>query len=216
MNLNFSENNNCCDSRTAFMLTPLPYGYDHLAPSIDKETVTIHHDKHQQAYVDKLNTAISKHPELFKKGVYEILSDLNSIPEDIKKDVINNGGGVFNHEFYWSVLGAAALNENSNLAKAITRDFGSFQAFTDAFTQTGITTFGSGWAWLISDANGKLSIASTSNQDSPISEGKIPILTMDVWEHAYYLQYQNRRPEYITNFFKIINWSKCEQYYDSI
>ncbi|WP_050607363.1 superoxide dismutase [Clostridium niameyense] len=216
MDLNFSENNNCCDSRTAFVLTPLPYGYDHLSPSIDKEIVTIHHDKHQQAYVDKLNTAISKHPELFKKGVYEILSDLNSIPEDIKKDVINNGGGVFNHEFYWSVLGTKALNENSSLAKAITRDFGSFQTFTDTFTQTGINTFGSGYAWLISDANGKLSVVSTSNQDSPISEGKIPILTMDVWEHAYYLQYQNRRPEYITNFFKIINWSKCEHYYDNI
>ncbi|WP_085829449.1 superoxide dismutase [Clostridium massiliodielmoense] len=216
MNLDFSENTKCCDSRTAFMLTPLPYGYDHLEPAIGRETVTIHHDKHQQAYVDKLNAAISKHPEFFKKGVFEILSDLNALPEDIKKEVINNGGGVFNHEFYWSILGSKALNENSNLAKAITRDFGSFEAFKDLFTQTGITTFGSGWAWLVSDATGKLSVVSTSNQDCPISEGKIPILTMDVWEHAYYLQYQNRRPEYITNFFNIIDWSKCEQYYDNI
>ena len=215
MNLNFS-NNNSCSSRTAYVLTPLPYAFNALTPSIDTETVTIHHDKHQQAYVDKLNIAVSKHPELFQKGVFDLLSNLNSLPEDIKKDVINNGGGVFNHEFYWSILGSGELNPNSKLSTAITRDFGSIAAFTDAFTQTGISTFGSGWAWLISDTNGKLSIVSTSNQDSPISEGNIPILTMDLWEHAYYLQYQNRRPEYITNFFKVINWCKCDEYYTSI
>lgn len=198
-----------------FKLKPLDYPYDALEPSIDEETVKIHHDKHQQAYVDKLNKALEKHPELYGKSLYDILSNLDDMPEDIMADLVNQGGGVYNHEFYWSILGKGCNRPVAEIADAIDRDFGSFEEFKEKFKQCGISTFGSGWAWLFSDKDGKLEIMSTKDQSSPISLGLIPILTMDVWEHAYYLKYQNRRPEYIDYFFDIINWKKCEEYYNN-
>ncbi|WP_279592631.1 superoxide dismutase [Clostridium perfringens] len=198
-----------------FKLKPLHYPYDALEPSIDEETVKIHHDKHQQAYVDKLNKALEKHPELYGKSLYDILSNLDDMPEDIMADLVNQGGGVYNHEFYWSILGKGCNRPVAEIADAIDRDFGSFEEFKEKFKQCGISTFGSGWAWLVSDKDGKLEIMSTKDQSSPISLGLIPILTMDVWEHAYYLKYQNRRPEYIDYFFDIINWKKCEEYYNN-
>lgn len=202
-------------SNTGFTLKPLDYPYNELEPSIDEETVHIHHDKHQQAYVDKLNLAIGKHPELYGKSLHALLSDLDSIPNDIVKDIVNQGGGVYNHEFYWNVLGKGCDKPVGELAKAIDRDFGSFEDFKNMYKQSAIAVFGSGWAWLVSDKNGNLSIMTTKDQSSPISLGYIPILTMDVWEHAYYLKYQNKRPEYIDNFFNIINWNKCEEYYNN-
>lgn len=198
-----------------FKLKPLDYSYDALEPSIDAETVKIHHDKHQQAYVDKLNKALEKHPKLYGKSLYDILSNLDDMPEDIMADLVNQGGGVYNHEFYWSILGKGCNRPVAEIADAIDRDFGSFEEFKEKFKQCGISTFGSGWAWLVSDKDGKLEIMSTKDQSSPISLGLIPILTMDVWEHAYYLKYQNRRPEYIDYFFDIINWKKCEEYYNN-
>ncbi|XZH40422.1 superoxide dismutase [Clostridium perfringens] len=198
-----------------FKLKPLDYPYDALEPSIDEETVKIHHDKHQQAYVDKLNKALEKHPELYGKSLYDILNNLDDMPEDIMADLVNQGGGVYNHEFYWSILGKGCNRPVAEIADAIDRDFGSFEEFKEKFKQCGISTFGSGWAWLVSDKDGKLEIMSTKDQSSPISLGLIPILTMDVWEHAYYLKYQNRRPEYIDYFFDIINWKKCEEYYNN-
>lgn len=198
-----------------FKLKPLDYPYDALEPSIDEETVKIHHDKHQQAYVDKLNKALEKHPKLYGKSLYDILSNLDDMPEDIMADLVNQGGGVYNHEFYWSILGKGCNRPVAEIADAIDRDFGSFEEFKEKFKQCGISTFGSGWAWLVSDKDGKLEIMSTKDQSSPISLGLIPILTMDVWEHAYYLKYQNKRPEYIDYFFDIINWKKCEEYYNN-
>ena len=198
-----------------FKLKPLDYPYDALEPSIDEETVKIHHDKHQQAYVDKLNKALEKHPELYGKSLYDILSNLDDMPEDIMADLVNQGGGVYNHEFYWSILGKGCNRPVAEIADAIDRDFGSFEEFKEKFKQCGISTFGSGWAWLVSDKDGKLEIMSTKDQATPISLGLIPILTMDVWEHAYYLKYQNKRPEYIDYFFDIINWKKCEEYYNN-
>ncbi len=169
----------------------------------------------KQAYVDKLNKALEKHPELYGKSLYDILSNLDDMPEDIMADLVNQGGGVYNHEFYWSILGKGCNRPVAEIADAIDRDFGSFEEFKEKFKQCGISTFGSGWAWLVSDKDGKLEIMSTKDQSSPISLGLIPILTMDVWEHAYYLKYQNRRPEYIDYFFDIINWKKCEEYYNN-
>lgn len=198
-----------------FKLKPLDYPYDALEPSIDQETVKIHHDKHQQAYVDKLNKALEKHPELYGKSLNDILSNLDDMPEDIMADLVNQGGGVYNHEFYWSILGKGCNRPVAEIADAIDRDFGSFEEFKEKFKQCGISTFGSGWAWLVSDKDGKLEIMSTKDQATPISLGLIPILTMDVWEHAYYLKYQNKRPEYIDYFFDIINWKKCEEYYNN-
>lgn len=201
------------ESGVGFKLKPLPYVYNELEPSIDAETVKIHHDKHQQAYVDKLNIAISKHPELYGKNLYYILTNLDKMPSDIVTDLTNQGGGVYNHEFYWSVLGKGYDKPIGKLAEAIDRDFGSYDEFKKQFKNVGVATFGSGWTWLVTDKDGKLSIVSTKDQITPISQGLIPVLTMDVWEHAYYLKYQNKRPEYIDNFFNIINWKACEEYY---
>lgn len=196
---------------TQFELKPLPYDYDALEPYIDKETMTIHHDKHQKAYVDNLNKAISKNPELFSKGLDGLLKDLNSIPEDIREAVRNNAGGVYNHEFFWSVM---SPNKNQNpkgdLLNAINRDFESYDKFKTKFKESALNRFGSGWAWLVSDKDGKLSIISTANQDSPISSGLAPIIGIDVWEHAYYLKYQNKRNEYIDNWWNVVNWEQAE------
>lgn len=196
-----------------FKLKDLGYDYNSLEPYIDEETVKIHHDKHQKAYVDNLNKALINHKELYKKTLEEILSDLESTPEDIRLSIINQGGGVYNHEFYWSILGKGKNKPSKEMEDVLNRDFGSFNNFKEKFKECGLKTFGSGWAWLVCNKEGKLEIISTKDQATPISQGLKPILTMDLWEHAYYLKYQNKRAEYIDNFFNIINWEQCEKYY---
>lgn len=197
-----------------FELKPLPYSYDALEPYIDKETMMLHHDKHEKAYVDNLNKALSKHPELYAKGLEGLLRDLDSIPDDIKQSVINNGGGVYNHEFFWSIM-TPKKNQTpkGDLLESINRDFESYDNFKSKFKEAALDRFGSGWAWLVSDEDGKLSIISTANQDTPISSGLTPIIGIDVWEHAYYLKYQNRRAEYIDNWWNIVNWEQAEKNY---
>lgn len=197
-----------------FELKPLPYAYDALEPYIDKETMMLHHDKHEKAYIDNLNKALSKYPELFKKGIEGILRDLDSIPEDIRETVKNNAGGVYNHEFFWSIMSPEKNQSPSGeLLKAINRDFESFDNFKGKFKDAALGRFGSGWAFLVKDKDGKLSIISTANQDSPISQGLTPILGIDVWEHAYYLKYQNRRGDYIDNWWNVVNWKQAENNY---
>jgi len=201
----------------AFTLAPLPYASDALEPYFDKQTMEIHHGKHHAAYVNNLNKALEAAPQLAAKRVRDILANgLEVIPEAIKTPVRNNGGGVYNHDLFWKMLkpkggGAPA----GNLGKAINSTFASFDKFKELFTQAATTRFGSGWAWLVQNA-GKLEIYSTANQDSPVSEGKNPILTLDVWEHAYYLKYQNRRPEYITAFWNVVNWDYCEKRFNGV
>ena len=198
-----------------FQLKPLPYAYDALEPYIDKETMMLHHDKHEQAYLDNLNKAIAKHPELYSKGIEGMLRDLDSIPSDIRQTVINNAGGVYNHEFFWSIMSPKKnQTPKGNLLNAINRDFESYDNFKAKFKEAALNRFGSGWAWLVSDKDGKLSIISTANQDSPISLGLTPIIGIDVWEHAYYLKYQNRRAEYIDNWWNVVNWEQSEKNYN--
>ncbi|WP_411169059.1 superoxide dismutase [Clostridium sp. MB05] len=197
-----------------FQLKPLPYAYDALEPYIDKETMMLHHDKHEQAYLDNLNKAIAKHPELYSKGIEGILKDLDSIPSDIKQTVINNAGGVYNHDFFWSIMSPKKnQSPKGDLLNAINRDFESYDNFKVKFKEAALGRFGSGWAWLVFDKDGKLSIISTANQDSPISIGLTPIIGIDVWEHAYYLKYQNRRAEYIDNWWNVVNWEQAEKNY---
>lgn len=197
-----------------FELQKLPYNYDALEPYIDAKTMEIHHTKHHQAYTDKFNAALEKHPELFEKSAEEILQDLANIPEDIKGAVRNHGGGYVNHNLFWEIM---APNEeerkfDGEIAEAITEKFGSFEEFQKKFSEAAATRFGSGWAWLVV-SNGKLEIMSTGNQDSPLSEGKTPILGLDVWEHAYYLKYQNKRPDYVAAWWNVINWQKVNELY---
>ncbi len=190
-------------------LPKLGYEYDALEPYIDARTMEIHLTKHHQTYVDKLNAALEKHPELQDKTTEELLKDLNKIPEDIRTAVRNHGGGHFNHSMFWKLLKKdVKMSEKVNVA--IDESFGNFDNFKKAFTDAALNRFGSGWAWLVMN-NGKLEIVSTANQDCPISDGKKPILDIDVWEHAYYLKYQNKRAEYVENFFKIINWEEVEK-----
>ncbi len=192
----------------AYQLMPLPYAYDALEPYIDTQTMQIHHDKHHAAYVNNLNAAIEKHPELGSKSVEELLSDLKSIPEDIRTAVRNHGGGTLNHNIYWEVMGPKAGGEPSgSLAKAIDSSFGSFANFKTEFEKAAAGRFGSGWAWLVKNGN-KLSIVSSANQDNPMSDDKnaVPLMGVDVWEHAYYLKYQNRRAEYLTAWWNVVNW----------
>jgi superoxide dismutase, Fe-Mn family len=194
-----------------FTLAPLPYAYDYLEPIIDAKTMEIHYSKHHQAYVTNLNAALDKHPQLPEQTLVQLLQNLNSLPQDIQTAVRNNGGGHFNHTLFWDVLIAEKkyTNPSALLLEKINRAFGSFDQFKEQFANAAKTRFGSGWAWLVITPVGDLKITSTPNQDVPLSEGK-PILGLDVWEHAYYLNYQNRRPDYVTNFFKIINWQKVE------
>ena len=196
----------------AHELSKLPYSYDSLEPFIDSKTMEIHHDKHHKTYVDKLNAALEKHPELQKKKVEELLMDLNKVPEDIRTQVRNQGGGVFNHNFFWQIL-KKNTKPKAEIEKAIIKKFGSFEEFKKQFTDKATTLFGSGWTWLVMNNKKELEIIQTSNQDSPISQNKIPLITIDVWEHAYYLKYQNRRAEYIEAFFSIINWDKVNELY---
>ncbi|GAB2565992.1 superoxide dismutase [Gracilibacillus alcaliphilus] len=200
-----------------FTLPALPYATNALEPKIDKQTMEIHHGKHHQTYVDKLNAALEGHDDIASKGLEAILKDLNSVPEDIRTAVRNNGGGHFNHTLFWEVIapGSDADQPTGDLAKAIDEAFGSFEQFKEAFTNAATTRFGSGWAWLVVNAAGKLEVTSTPNQDNPISEGKTAILGIDVWEHAYYLNYQNRRPDYIASFYDVINWEVVAEKYQA-
>jgi len=190
----------------AFQLVPLPYAYDALEPYIDTMTMQIHHDKHHAAYVNNLNAAIDKHPELSGKSVEALLSDLSAVPEDIRMTVRNHGGGTLNHNIFWEIMAPKMGGEpKGNLAKAIDASFGSFPNFKTEFEKAAGGRFGSGWAWLVKKGD-KLSIVSTANQDSPLSDGLNPLLGVDVWEHAYYLKYQNRRAEYVTAWWNVVNW----------
>jgi Fe-Mn family superoxide dismutase len=195
-----------------FTLAPLPFAYDFLEPIIDAKTMEIHYGKHHQAYVTNLNAALEKHPQLPEQTIEALLTNIEKLPTDIQAAVRNNGGGHFNHTLFWSLLTSEKTfaEPSKILLEKITRDFGSFEVMKEQFMNAAKTRFGSGWAWLIVDATGKLKITSTPNQDVPFKEGK-PILGLDVWEHAYYLNYQNRRPDYVSNFFKIINWKKVEE-----
>ncbi|GAA5118657.1 superoxide dismutase [Luteolibacter yonseiensis] len=197
----------------AHTLPELGYAYDALEPHIDAKTMEIHHSKHHQAYITNLNNAIAGKPELEAKSICELISDLASVPEDIRGAVRNNGGGHANHSFFWKVIApGGAKAPSGDLAAAIDKAFGSFDAFKEAFAKAGATRFGSGWAWLVKKEDGSLAVSSTANQDSPCmgtavagTEGKA-ILGLDVWEHAYYLNYQNRRPDYISAFWSVVNW----------
>jgi len=195
----------------AFELPKLAYAYDALEPYIDARTMEIHHAKHHQAYVDKVNAALEKHAELQNKTIEDLIAHLKDVPEGIRTAVQNNGGGHLNHTFFWQIL-KKDMPFTGAIAEAIKGAFGSFDAFKVKFAEAAANRFGSGWAWLVLN-KGKLEIMSTANQDSPLSEGKTPILCLDVWEHAYYLKYQNRRPEYIQAFFNVINWEKANEHY---
>jgi Fe-Mn family superoxide dismutase len=191
----------------AFELPPLPYDYAALEPHIDEQTMRIHHDKHHATYVTNLNAALENQPHLQGKSIEELLRDINSVPENIRTAVRNNGGGHANHTMFWEILAPNAGGQPSGaLAEAINSSFGSFDAFKEQFAKAATTRFGSGWAWLVGHG-GKLEITSTANQDSPLMEGRTPILGLDVWEHAYYLKYQNRRPEYINAWWNVVNWN---------
>ncbi len=196
----------------AFELPALPYAYDALEPHIDARTMEIHHTKHHQAYVNNANKALEG-SAFASKDVEEILRNIAAVPEKIRQAVINNGGGHANHSLFWQVMGPGKGGEpKGDLAAAIEKDLGGFAAFKEAFANAAATRFGSGWAWLAL-ANGKLSVYSTANQDSPLSQGHTPVLCLDVWEHAYYLNYQNRRPDYIAAFWNVINWDKVAELY---
>lgn len=196
----------------AIILPKLPYAYDALEPYIDTETMTIHHDKHHATYVANVNAALEKHPKI-GEDLEALLADVDNIPADIRQAVINNGGGHLNHALFWELLSPEKQEPTAQVLAAIEEAFGSFDEFKAAFTQAATTRFGSGWAWLVVNENGKLEVLSTANQDTPISQGKAPILALDVWEHAYYLKYRNVRPDYIKAFFDVINWEKVAELY---
>ncbi len=188
-------------------LVTLPYAYNALEPHIDARTMEIHHSKHHATYVTNLNNALQPHADLQSKSVEALLKDLASVPEAIRTAVRNNGGGVLNHNMFWTMMAPKAGGDpKGELAKEIDSAFGSFAAFKELFVKAGLGRFGSGWAWLVVDNAGKLAITSTANQDSPVSEGLRPILTVDVWEHAYYLHYQNRRADYLAAWWNVVNW----------
>ena len=201
----------------AYTLPVLAYPYNALEPHIDARTMEIHHSKHHQAYVNNINNAIKGKADLESKSVEELIANLNVVPEDIRNAVRNNGGGHANHTFFWTVIGPNAGGQpQGNVAGAINQAFGSFDAFKEKFAQAATTRFGSGWAWLSVTKTGQLEISSTPNQDSPLSDGKTPILTIDVWEHAYYLHYQNRRPDYIAAFWNVVNWQEVEKRFNAV
>jgi superoxide dismutase, Fe-Mn family len=198
----------------AFELPALPYATNALEPHIDARTMEIHHGKHHNAYVTNLNKALEGHPDLQGKSIEELLTSLDSIPEAIRGAVRNNGGGHYNHTMFWQIMGPSKGGEpTGDLAAAINTAFGSFAAFKEKFAAAGVGRFGSGWAWLLADKGGAVSITSTPNQDNPISEGKTAILGVDVWEHAYYLNYQNRRPDYIAAWWNVVNWDEVAKRY---
>ena len=197
----------------AFELPKLPYAVDALEPYIDAQTMSIHHTKHHQAYITNLNAALEKHSELAGKSLEDLLADLNAVPEDIRMAVRNHGGGTWNHNMFWQIMGPKMGGAPSGeLTRALEAAFGSFDAFKAEFEKAATTRFGSGWAWLVKKGDG-LAVVSTANQDNPLSDGSTPILGIDVWEHAYYLKYQNRRPEYISNWWNVVNWEEVAKRY---
>ncbi len=197
-----------------FELPALPYAEDALEPHIDARTMNIHHTKHHNAYVTNLNKALEGHAELADKSLTELLTNLDSLPEAIRTAVRNNGGGHANHTLFWEIMAPGAGGEPTGaLADAITSTFGSFDAFKETFAKAAITRFGSGWAWLVAHPDGSLEVTSTPNQDTPVMDGKQPILGLDVWEHAYYLHYQNRRPDYVSAWWNVVNWTKVNELY---
>jgi superoxide dismutase, Fe-Mn family len=196
----------------AYELPPLPYPSNALEPHIDAKTMEIHHDKHHQAYITNANKALEGHPDLAAKPVDELLADLSKVPESIRTVVRNNAGGHSNHTFFWKIIGPnAGGNPKGKLAEAINSTFGSFDQFKGELEKAGIGRFGSGWAWLVVNKEGKLQITSTANQDSPVSDGLKPVIGVDVWEHAYYLLYQNRRPDYLKAWWNVVNWDQAEK-----
>jgi len=199
----------------AYEVPDLPYPYDALEPHIDEATMRVHHDKHHQAYVDKANGALEG-TEWADKGVEEVLENLSSLPADKQAPVRNNAGGHYNHSLFWQMLSPDGGGEPSGeLAEAINSAFGSFDAFKEEFKNAGIGQFGSGWAWLVKNADGSVAVTKTPNQDSPISDGQTPLLGADVWEHAYYLKYQNKRPEYLDAFWNVVNWDYVGERFSS-
>tara|TARA_B100001179_G_scaffold117884_1_gene84250 strand:+ start:1815 stop:2414 length:600 start_codon:yes stop_codon:yes gene_type:complete len=190
----------------AHELPPLPYAYDALEPHVDEETMRIHHGKHHAAYIAKLDAALEKHPDLQSKSLDELMGDLASVPEDIRTAVRNNGGGHWNHSMFWQVMGPNAGGDpTGKVAEAITASFGNFDSLKDQFAKAAVGRFGSGWVWIVVDGD-TLSVVSTPNQDNPLMDGKCAILGLDVWEHAYYLNYQNRRPDYVKAWWNVVNW----------
>lgn len=198
-----------------FELPKLDYPYDALEPYIDTRTMEIHHTKHHQGYVNKTNAALEKYPDLHSKSVEDLLSDLSALPEEIRTALRNNAGGHANHSLFWKVMAPDSGGEPSGaLADAIRTAFEDFDSFKDVFSKAAATRFGSGWAWLVIDGSGGLQVRSSANQDSPISDGLKPILGLDVWEHAYYLKYQNRRPDYIDAFWNVVNWKEVTRRFE--
>jgi Fe-Mn family superoxide dismutase len=200
-----------------YTLPPLVYGYDALEPYIDEQTMHLHHDKHHQAYIDHANEAVGKYPELQKKSLVKILAHLDELPADIRTPLQNNGGGHLNHALFWETMmpqGGGA--PQGKLAQAITKNFGGLAQFKEEFDTAAKNRLGSGWAWLSVTPRGDLETSSTANQDTPLSLGHLPILGLDVWEHAYYLKYHNKRPEYITNWWHVVNWKKVQEEYSAI
>jgi Fe-Mn family superoxide dismutase len=191
----------------AFELPPLPYAFDALEPHIDAQTMQIHHDRHHQTYVNNLNGAIEKAPDWGNRSIEDILRNLNQVPEEIRTVVRNNGGGHANHSLFWEIMGPGGGGEPTGaVGEAINSTFGGYDAFKEQLTKAAVGQFGSGWGWLVKDGSGKLSIVARPNQDSPLMDGLTPVLGVDVWEHAYYLKYQNKRPDYVAAWFNTINW----------
>lgn len=197
----------------AFELPPLPYAKDALEPHVDAMTMEIHHDRHHATYVTNLNNALANHPELQNKSIEELVKDLNAIPEGIRAAVRNNGGGHLNHTMFWSMMKPGGSKLSGKLAEDINATFGSFEAFKEQFVKAALGRFGSGWAWLVVGKDKKLAIVSTPNQDNPITDGQVPLLGVDVWEHAYYLKYQNKRQAYVEGWFNVVNWDDAEARY---
>ena len=199
----------------AFQVPPLPYDFGALEPHIDAQTMQIHHDKHHGAYVTNLNAALEKHPELGSKSAEELIKNLSAVPEDIRPAVRNNGGGHVNHSMFWQIMAPKAGGEPAGpLADAIKQAFGSFAEFQNKFNDAGLKRFGSGWAWLIRNASGKLEITSTANQDNPMMDGNYPIMGNDVWEHAYYLKYKNVRGDYLKAWWNVVNWKEVQSRFE--
>ncbi len=199
-----------------FTLPPLPYAYDALKPHIDERTMQIHHDKHHAGYVNNLNVALEPHPQLAAKSLDDLLGNLSAVPEAIRTAVRNNGGGHANHSLFWGIMmPGGAKAPDGRLADAITKAFGGVDEMKAAFGTAALTRFGSGWAWLCVDASGKLTVESTPNQDTPVMEGRTPVLGCDVWEHAYYLHYQNRRADYVAAWWNVVNWTEVAKRYQA-
>ena len=202
----------------AYELAPLPYDYAALEPFIDAETMKLHHDKHHQTYITNVNGALANHPNLAAKSVDDLISDLNAVPEDIRTVVRNNGGGHSNHSMFWTIMAPPKSGGGGEptgaLADQIKKDFGDFEAFKKTFNETTAKQFGSGWGWLVSQG-GKLKVVTTANQDSPLSQGIYPILGNDVWEHAYYLKYQNKRPDYLAAWWNTVNWDEINKRFET-